>query len=852
MTDEEEVVREWAEHRAAAAALLRSALGPQRHAASPEGTDTAGAALRSAVEAGDPRVAWLARGAGIGDDLTYGPGMPMHPEDVLWALVAASIEPEHDPGLPVEEHATLLTLVPSDWVGALLGLVRAGPGSAADAETLVAHLDACPELEGSPLDPEDAELLAESFALRLPAWQVAGLVDDDLRLTEVGAWLLPRAACTAWGSDLDHPEEWADDRDAPDVAHIGDDPFGDDPLGEEPFDEDADELDAELDELLDAFEAWQERTGDGSDADELHTMLDLRGRLLDEELTRWDRDDLAVLFLEVAPHRLSVPGEEMDAALAAVASFLRHLDDEDRLHPDSDPVDELVAWLDHARPAVVEAMDDPSRWGPTKTLVGQMQAEGVDLTDREAVQDWIADFNTRPQEERDALLAGVGPASGLPTLVLPSTEELTELIRSTPLWRQVMGLMTYVGDRLPLTDAGNIKLADARRLVAQLDTGDVFDPERFGRQDRTRSSTELDGLTRTVELAEDVGLLDRDGRAARPVYDRLAAAREDPETLWRELVVAWLRAGILGRSYRHFRRPLWVQQLDGTVLDLLIALVERDEPLPLDRMAQVLEDELAEELGDMSTIAQEWITDDVHRFAERLEVAGLVEVTGTRTLPGRYGTKRRTRGSATVTTLGRLLLHRLAGAPAHRVGALRDAPAPELLDAIGELPIEAAEAEVAAWLEARAPEAAADDVATAVAGSGRERAMTASLVFDRIGPAAEAAVTRLTDDPVAGAFARSWLVHQGLAPLDPDAAGDDLDGMLGVLATLATHQGPDGVVEALGQLGDADDQIAFLDAAWRSSLEDADEVLGIVGDLHPDKAVRKAARKAAFKRRSAT
>jgi hypothetical protein len=45
-------------------------------------------------------------------------------------------------------------------------------------------------------------------------------------------------------------------------------------------------------------------------------------------------------------------------------------------------------------------MADEERFGPAKSIVGQMQAERVDLTDRDAVQAWMEELNARPFEER--------------------------------------------------------------------------------------------------------------------------------------------------------------------------------------------------------------------------------------------------------------------------------------------------------------------------------------------------------------------------------------------------------------------------------------------------------------------
>jgi hypothetical protein len=53
---------------------------------------------------------------------------------------------------------------------------------------------------------------------------------------------------------------------------------------------------------------------------------------------------------------------------------------------------------------------DPTRRGPSGALIAAMAAADVDFTDADAVQAWIAEFNERPLEERDAILGMPLPA----------------------------------------------------------------------------------------------------------------------------------------------------------------------------------------------------------------------------------------------------------------------------------------------------------------------------------------------------------------------------------------------------------------------------------------------------------
>ncbi len=235
--DEDAWLDAWDAAGREAGAFLREHLAEHRHAASPHRLVDAGTDLRHALLAGDPDATWMRRAAGIEEDLCWPGGAALAAEDLIYDLVAASIEPREDPGMSPEEQASLMTLEYVDWLGAIIELVRRGPGAAADADALARYSSTCPDIEGEPVDPDEVPVLAAGFEVALRGWRVAGVVDRDDRFTDVGSWLLPRAASFAWGTDFDHPDD--------------DVPFGDGPAGD-----DADALDggavlAELAEIHD-------------------------------------------------------------------------------------------------------------------------------------------------------------------------------------------------------------------------------------------------------------------------------------------------------------------------------------------------------------------------------------------------------------------------------------------------------------------------------------------------------------------------------------------------------------------------------------------------------------------------
>ena len=139
----------------------------------------------------------IRRGAG------FGPRLPKRDDEVVVRAAAAYILQRNDLGLGIDEESVIASLQHADWLGAVIGLVRAGPGADARAPAIVRAIDRCPEVGSEPIDPDDRAHLELAFELLVPAWRAAGVVDEDERLTRLGEWALPRALARAWGGDFD-------------------------------------------------------------------------------------------------------------------------------------------------------------------------------------------------------------------------------------------------------------------------------------------------------------------------------------------------------------------------------------------------------------------------------------------------------------------------------------------------------------------------------------------------------------------------------------------------------------------------------------------------------------------------
>ncbi len=210
-------------------------------------------------------------------------------------------------------------------------------------------------------------------------------------------------------------------------------------------------------------------------------------------------------------------------------------------------------------------------------------------------------------------------------------------------------------------------------------------------------------------------------------------------------------------------------------------------------------------------------------------------------------------GSLTValSPLGTWGVHRRLRAQGWHVpvlGAARRDGALGLLAALANCDAEDGEAEITAWLAVRElPAAAAELIDAADSGSPGQRG-AAFAVLDRIGPAALDEVRNALGRPLVRAHAAVWLIEHGeeshLDPADRTWLLVDLGAGL-----LEEANAPDVVAELLPDLPAAD-QAEIVAQLWQVSHPGVTSFLTALSDHHPDPAVARAARKAAFKARS--
>ena len=171
-----------------------------------------------------------------------------------------------------------------------------------------------------------------------------------------------------------------------------------------------------------------------------------------------------------------------------------------------------------------------------------------------------------------------------------------------------------------------------------------------------------------------------------------------------------------------------------------------------------------------------------------------------------------------------------------------------LLATLASCDAEDGEAEISSWLAERPPPQAAAELVQA-AGSGSPGLRGAAFaVLDRIGDAAIPEVRAALAEPLLRAHASVWLHEHGVqAELRPE---DRTWLLVDLGAGLLEEADPRDVVAELLPEVPPDAQAEIVADLWRVDHPGVTDLLTALSEHHPDPAVARAARKAAFKARS--
>ncbi len=623
--------------------------------------------------------------------------------------------------------------------------------------------------------------------------------------------------------------------------------------------------------LLDRFAQWlaEERPVEGDPeeiAGDIGIALSWKWGYGDGDLGRWRTGDVGEFLLEWCPRKLSVSQADCRSIPASLEAFVAFLDDQALLAPGSSTVDDLAAATASMTERFVAAMGDPSNFGMAKSLFNAATADGVDMSDPQGMQEWIAEFNARPEDDRRRVIPDRVVAKptrpALPPVAPPDPAEVAASQAAAPILAMFAALAEYVGTGRNLTQTGRLTLADARALVDRLGTGDIMDEQIGDRVFKTKSSAELPRLRLVFAWARKAGVV-------RVTHGRVVATKKgldlarDGARFFDRAVDALMAIGPLA-SQRDpdgwFAWPEVNELLDRFTVHLLTGPYVAQRPVPLEDMAGIAAQAVLDAFDfralDDEGVARRVATDVVD-IVDALELAGVVRRTDVvdRTDTDLPAGRRRHGGSVELTPAGAATTRRLlteAGYAVPSAGRFSNATATELLLGTDLEEFGALWGEAEAWRRRRDPAQAVAELATAV----RElqdpalRNLALALMGD-IGPdVAGAEVRALARDPSTRGFALCWLVDHGLEEpavlFDPDEPSWFVD----VLVQRMVTGGPDSLCDTLAIAGDRDAQVNVIGRLWRSPSNATDIVLAAIGEIHPERVVAKAARKARFQRRS--
>ncbi|WP_460781479.1 hypothetical protein [Nonomuraea fastidiosa] len=558
----------------------------------------------------------------------------------------------------------------------------------------------------------------------------------------------------------------------------------------------------ELRPLLEEFIVWARTNAPESDP-ELVGPAALWHRLaFSQDLGTWKRADLRNLLLDRMPKVVEDPDAAADGMLPAVDAYLTFLSSTGRLNKGSDSLADLQAELDDVEDEFVDLMEELIEDGEG----GDEEDETGDLGDFEPFADELAELDTvrlRPDAELAAAARQV---------------PLIAKARDLAVW---VGTGRKVGEETLLTDAEVLEALEAVGLPEPETDGPV--------------SEAVPELWNIWNLAVDLEFLEPGEGGTVTVQDDTAEwPFEDDD----DVLDAWM-LGIHSVDYGdpELDDDDLTMALAGLTRGLLVRLLLAGGSRELDGLARELK-EAAAELDELGTDAWEAAGDPLASSIEWLTGYGMLERDGDVLRLTPLGTE------------GVVHLIDDADLEVDARPAIDSMSAHELLALSAELPEDEADAEFAAWMRLREPAKAAEELLAAAAEDDSDaliRVQAASVV-GTLGEAAIPAWQAALDQPSLRPYAATHLSQLGVEGA-PEPTPDDTHWLILDMWTISAGLGRAEFVSSLRDIGP--EMVGnLLDVIWKIPHAHVEELLDLISQVHPDKQVAKAARRALFKARS--
>ncbi|GGO65098.1 hypothetical protein GCM10012289_15980 [Nonomuraea cavernae] len=517
----------------------------------------------------------------------------------------------------------------------------------------------------------------------------------------------------------------------------------------------------------------------------------------------WKRADLRNLLLDRMPKVVEDPDTAADGMLPAVDAYLTFLSQTGRLTKGSDSLDDLRAELDDVEDQFVELMEELL---DDSEESGDDDDEGGDLGDFELFADELAELDT---------------------IRLRPDTELAAAAREAPLIAQARDLALWVGSGRRV---GEDTLLSDDEVEQALAVVGLPRPETEG-----SLAEAVPQLWNIWNLAVDLEFLEPGDANTVAVQDDTSEWPFDDDE---DVLDAWM----LGLHSVDYGDPELADDdltmaLAGLTRGVLVRLLLAGGSRDLDGLRRELA-EAAADLDELGADAWEAADDPLIPAVDWLAGYGMVTVAD---------------GTVSLTPLGTEGVVHLVDDSDIEVDArpaIESMSAHELLALSAELPEEEADAEFAAWMRLREPGRAAEELLEAAAEDESDaliRVQAASVV-GTLGEAAIPAWQEALKQPSLRPYAATHLSHLQV-PDAPEPTQDDTHWLILDMWTISAGLGRSEFVSSVRDIG-PDLLDGLLEVVWKIPHAHVEELLDLISQVHPDKQVAKAARRALFRARS--
>ncbi|MBN6053399.1 hypothetical protein JYK22_15775, partial [Nonomuraea sp. RK-328] len=527
------------------------------------------------------------------------------------------------------------------------------------------------------------------------------------------------------------------------------------------------------------------------------------------DLGTWKRADLRNLLLDRMPKVVEDPDSAADGMLPAVDAYLTFLSQTGRLTEGSDSLDGLREELDDVEDEFVELMEE---------LLDD--AEGDEEDEEEETGD-LGDFEPFADELAD-----------LPTIRLRPDAELAAAAREAPLIAKARDLAVWVGSGRRVGEDTLLSDAEVEEALAAVG---LPRPETDG-----SLAEAVPQLWNIWNLAVDLEFLEPgEGNTVAVQDDTSEWPFDDDE----DVLDAWM-LGLHSVDYGDPELPDddLTMALAGLTRGVLVRLLLAGGSRELDGLRQELA-AAAAEIDELGSDAWEAAGDPLAPAVDWLTGYGMVALDESQGAGG-------TLSLTALGTEGVIHLVDDADIEIDARPAIESMSAHELLALSAELPEEEADAEFAAWMRLREPGRAAEELLDAAAEDETDaliRVQAASVV-GTLGEEAVPAWQAALKEPSLRPYAATHLSQLGVEGA-PEPTQDDTHWLILDMWTISAGLGRSEFVSSLRDIG-SDLLNNLLEVIWKIPHAHVEELLDLISQVHPDKQVAKAARRALFKARS--